>query len=150
LQAFLRHPLSARAACLRDFIEDGESRHAASRFALGFGPVNLIKKVKVDGEWKFCPAIVDPGRRLNDKVRVNGEVETHNEGTYYIEWREHITVPSNLFQCSRSQETRKHAILSCLVISRDGKTPGAAGHLILWYVTLDRIAFVPVGSRRGP
>jgi hypothetical protein len=28
-----------------------------SRFALGFGRVSLIKKVKVDGEWKFCPAV---------------------------------------------------------------------------------------------
>jgi hypothetical protein len=60
-----------------------------SRFALGFGRVNLIKKVKVDGKWRFCPAIVDPGRRLSDKVRVNGETEIHNEGTYYLEWREH-------------------------------------------------------------
>src|SRR5579884_2885795 len=59
-----------------------------SRFALGFGRVNLIKKVKVDGEWKFCPAIVDPGRRLTDKVLVKGKTETHSEGTYYIEWRE--------------------------------------------------------------
>jgi|SRR5581483_1482139 len=59
-----------------------------SRFALGFGRVNLIKKVKVDGEWKFCPPIVDPGRRLSDKVLVKGKIETHSEGTYYIEWRE--------------------------------------------------------------
>lgn len=60
-----------------------------SRFALGFGRVNLIKKVKVDGEWRFCPAMVDPGRRLSDKVRVQGQIEIHHEGTYYIEWREH-------------------------------------------------------------
>lgn len=60
-----------------------------SRFALGFGRVNLIKKVKVDGKWRFCPAIVDPGRRLSDKVRVKGDIEIHSEGTYYLEWREH-------------------------------------------------------------
>jgi integrase/recombinase XerD len=59
-----------------------------SRFALGFGRVNLIKKVKVDGEWRFCPAIVDPGRRLSDRVLVKGQIETHSEGRYYLEWRE--------------------------------------------------------------
>jgi hypothetical protein len=58
-----------------------------SRF-FGFGRVNLIKKVKVGGEWKFCPAVVEPGRKLNDLARVNGEIETHSEGTYYLEWRE--------------------------------------------------------------
>ena len=53
----------------------------------GFGRVNLIKKVKIDGEWKFCPAVVDHGKKLNDVVRVKGNVETHGEGTYYLEWR---------------------------------------------------------------
>jgi integrase/recombinase XerD len=43
-----------------------------SRHSLGLGRVNLLKKVKVDGEWKFCPAVVEPGRRLNDAVRVKG------------------------------------------------------------------------------
>src|SRR5215471_1505214 len=54
----------------------------------GFGRVNLIKKVKVDGEWKFCPAVIEPGRKLNNLVRVRGEIETHPEGAYYLEWRE--------------------------------------------------------------
>ena len=58
-----------------------------SRF-FGFGRVNLIKKVKVDGEWKFCPAVVEPGRKLSDLVRIDGKIETHTEGTYYLEWRE--------------------------------------------------------------
>jgi len=54
----------------------------------GFGRVNLLKKVKVGGEWKFCPAVIEPGRKLNDLVRVRGQIETHAEGTYYLEWRE--------------------------------------------------------------
>jgi len=54
----------------------------------GFGRVNLIKKVKVGGEWKFCPAVIGPGRKLNDLVRVSGQMETHPEGAYYLEWRE--------------------------------------------------------------
>lgn len=59
-----------------------------SRHSLGFGRVNRPEKVKVDGEWKFCPAVVEPGRRLNDAVRVKGLTETHSEGAYYLEWRE--------------------------------------------------------------
>jgi hypothetical protein len=59
-----------------------------SRRAFGFGRVNLLKKVNIGGEWKFCPAIVEAGRRLNDLVRVNGQIEAHSEGTYYLDWRE--------------------------------------------------------------
>ena len=59
-----------------------------SRHAFGFGRVNLLKKVRVGGEWKFCPAVVEAGRRLNDLVRVHGQIETHPEGTYYLDWRE--------------------------------------------------------------
>jgi integrase/recombinase XerD len=49
--------------------------------------VNVLKKVKVDGKWKLCPAIVEPGGKLKDRVQVNGRAEVHNEGAYYIEWR---------------------------------------------------------------
>jgi len=78
-----------------------------SRFALGFGRVNLLKKVKVDKDWRFCPAIVDPGRRLSDKVRVNGEIETHNEGTYYLEWREQGRRRRQPFIVARSCSNRR-------------------------------------------
>lgn len=54
----------------------------------GWGRVNLIKKVKIGGEWKFCPAVIEPGRKLNDLVRVKGQIESHSEGTYYLKWRE--------------------------------------------------------------
>jgi integrase/recombinase XerD len=50
--------------------------------------VNLIKKIKVAGSWRFAPVVPEPNGRLKDKVRVNGTVETHTEGAYYIEWRE--------------------------------------------------------------
>ena len=50
--------------------------------------VNLIKKIKVDGTWRFAPVVPEPNGRLKDKVRINGAVETHTEGAYYIEWRE--------------------------------------------------------------
>ena len=53
--------------------------------------VNLLKKIKIDGAWRFAPVVPEPNGRLKDKVRVNGTVEVHPEGTYYIEWRERGT-----------------------------------------------------------
>jgi integrase len=50
--------------------------------------VNILKKVKVNGQWRLCPAIVDTGGKLKDRVRVNGHTEIHSEGVYYIEWRD--------------------------------------------------------------
>lgn len=49
--------------------------------------VNVLKKVKVNGIWKFCPAVLETNGKLKDKVRVNGRVEVHPEGVYYLEWR---------------------------------------------------------------
>lgn len=50
--------------------------------------VNVLKKVKVDGKWMLCPVVVEPSGKLKDRVQVNGRAELHNEGVYYIEWRE--------------------------------------------------------------
>jgi integrase len=50
--------------------------------------VNLLKKIKVNGAWRFAPVIPESNGKLKDRVRVNGAIEVHLEGTYYIEWRE--------------------------------------------------------------
>jgi integrase/recombinase XerD len=50
--------------------------------------VNLLKKVKVRGQWKLCPAVVEPNGKLKNRVRVKGKIETHPEGNYFLEWRE--------------------------------------------------------------
>jgi integrase len=50
--------------------------------------VNLIKKIKVNGAWRFAPVVPESNGKLKDRVRVNGTIEVHLEGTYYIEWRE--------------------------------------------------------------
>ena len=50
--------------------------------------VNLIKKIKLDGRWRFAPVVAEANGRLKDKVRINGTIEVHTEGTYYIEWRD--------------------------------------------------------------
>ena len=65
--------------------------------------VNLIKKIKVDGSWRFAPAVPEPNGRLKDKVRVNGQVEVHAEGAYFIEWRE-------LGRRCRTSVTREDAV----------------------------------------
>ena len=50
--------------------------------------VNIVKKVKVAGIWRFYPALLDSEGRLDDEVQVNGRVERHTEGSYFIEWYE--------------------------------------------------------------
>ncbi|MEI9980344.1 MAG: site-specific integrase [Edaphobacter sp.] len=49
--------------------------------------VNLIKKIKTAAGWRFAPVVPEANGRLKDRVRVNGQIETHPEGAYYIEWR---------------------------------------------------------------
>ena len=50
--------------------------------------VNVLKRIKADGKWKLCPAVIEPSGKLKDRVRVHGQIETHLEGSYFIEWRE--------------------------------------------------------------
>ncbi|HEY6305606.1 MAG TPA: site-specific integrase [Candidatus Angelobacter sp.] len=50
--------------------------------------VNILKKVKVNGIWKLCPAVMEPNGKLKDRVKVNGHIEVHTEGVYYLEWRD--------------------------------------------------------------
>jgi hypothetical protein len=48
----------------------------------------VLKKVRTNEGWKLCPAVRESNGRLRDRVRVNGRIEVHSEGVYYIEWRE--------------------------------------------------------------
>lgn len=51
------------------------------------GAVKLLKKIKVDNQWKLVPALYDTkGRVRRDHVRVATHDEVHPEGTYYIEF----------------------------------------------------------------
>lgn len=36
----------------------------------------------------MCPAVVEANGKLKDRVKVNGRVESHPEGVYYLEWRD--------------------------------------------------------------
>jgi integrase/recombinase XerD len=61
------------------------TRHASNR---QIPRVNILKKINVNGAWKLLPAVLEPNGKLKDKVRIGGAIETHPEGTYYIEWWE--------------------------------------------------------------
>jgi hypothetical protein len=49
--------------------------------------VNVLKKVKTSTGWRLCPVVHEANGRLRDRVRVNGDIQIHPEGVYYIEWR---------------------------------------------------------------
>jgi integrase/recombinase XerD len=51
-------------------------------------PVKVLKRIKARGRWILCQAVQDSNGRYNDRVRVEGKIETHLEGRYYLEWRE--------------------------------------------------------------
>ena len=42
--------------------------------------VNVLKKVKIEGQWELCPVVVEPDGKLKDRVQVNGSSEVHREG----------------------------------------------------------------------
>ena len=50
--------------------------------------VNVLKKVLVNGDWKFVPVLEKNGKIVRDHVVIAGHDEHHPEGSYYIEWYE--------------------------------------------------------------
>src|SRR5258708_11022484 len=50
--------------------------------------INVLKKVKINGQWKLCSVVTEASGRLKDRVRVKGRTEVQPEGVYFIEWRE--------------------------------------------------------------
>ena len=50
--------------------------------------VNVIKMVKVNGQWPFARVVERNGRIIRDHVWVTGRDEHHSEGRYYLEWYE--------------------------------------------------------------
>src|SRR6266481_243850 len=39
--------------------------------------INILKKVKVKGQWKLCSVVPEASGRLKDRERVNGRTEVH-------------------------------------------------------------------------
>jgi integrase/recombinase XerD len=51
--------------------------------------VNLTKRVQTPHGWRYCRVVLSANGRVKpDVVFVNGEEERHQEGAYYLEWRE--------------------------------------------------------------
>lgn len=50
--------------------------------------VNIKKRIRVNNKWTFAAVATKNGKRLSDHCMVNGVVEKHAEGVYYIEWYE--------------------------------------------------------------
>ncbi len=55
---------------------------------IAVAPVKVLKKIKSRNRWILCLAVPDSNGRYNDQVRVEGRIEVHSEGHYYLEWRE--------------------------------------------------------------
>jgi integrase len=113
--------------------------------------VNLLKKIKIGKEWRFAPVVPEANGRLKDKVRVNGQVEVHIEGSYFIEWwvsgrrfRE-ATTREDAIECARHKTVERRAIRAGLIASPEpppvapDKTPiGDAIDDYLKYVKMQR------------
>jgi integrase len=51
--------------------------------------VNLTKRVQTPHGWRYCRVLLSANGRVKpDVVVVNSKEERHNEGAYYLEWRE--------------------------------------------------------------
>jgi integrase/recombinase XerD len=51
--------------------------------------VNLTKRVQTPHGWRYCHVVLSANGRVKpDLVVANGKQETHQEGAYYLEWRE--------------------------------------------------------------
>jgi integrase len=98
--------------------------------------VNLIKKIKIGKEWRFAPVVPEANGRLKDKVRVNGQVEVHIEGSYFIEWwvsgrrfRE-TTTREDAIECARHKTVELRAIRAGLIASPEPQPEAEAKTLI--------------------
>jgi len=51
--------------------------------------VNLTKRIQTPRGTRYCPVVLGSNGRIRpDVVLVNGRLERHSEGSYYLEWRE--------------------------------------------------------------
>jgi len=53
-----------------------------------FDRVNIIKRVKIDGQWRYASVVEQGGEIVPDVVWVRGVVESHPEGSYTLDWYE--------------------------------------------------------------
>lgn len=79
--------------------------------------VNVLKKVLLNGNWKFVPVLEKSGKIVRDHVLVAGHDEHHPEGSYYIEWyegmksrrKESVGDFENVLEAARRKSIELHA-----------------------------------------
>ncbi len=91
--------------------------------------VTILKKVKTSGVWRLYPVLLAKNGRLTNKVSIRGTIEIHNEGNYYIEWREAghryrkaIAEPNQVVKQARLKKLELEAVRSGLHL----QTPGSS------------------------
>jgi len=87
--------VSIAARFLREFFSPRRIPTLAQALNRSFrqARVNILKKVRIAGRWKLCPAVIEAGGKLKDRVRVGARLESHPEGSYYLDWRENGAKP---------------------------------------------------------
>src|SRR5258708_32088212 len=79
--------------------------------------VNVLKKVLLNGNWKFVPVLEKSGKIVRDHVVISGHGEHHPEGSYYIEWyegaksrhKESVGTFENVLEAARGKSIELHA-----------------------------------------
>jgi integrase/recombinase XerD len=97
--------------------------------------VNVLKKVLVNGNWKFVPVLEKSGKIVRDHVVIAGHDEHHPEGSYYIEWyegtesrrKESVGGFENVLEAARRKSIELHA-RKAGVLTAEMANQGAAGN----------------------
>ena len=99
---------------------------------------NVTKRVQTIKGWRYCPVVLSANGRIKpDAVLVNGTIEMHPEGAYYLEWREGMkrvrlsigkdpaTATARHLQKEAELNARNHGVY---VISENAPSNGTNGH----------------------
>jgi integrase len=97
--------------------------------------VNVLKKVLVNGNWKFVPVLEKSGKIVRDHVVIAGHDEHHPEGSYYIEWyegaksrcKESVGGFENVLEAARRKSIELHA-RKAGVLTMEMANEGAVGN----------------------
>jgi hypothetical protein len=103
--------------------------------------VNVLKKVLLNGNWKFVPVLEKSGKIVRDHVLVAGHDEHHPEGSYYIEWyegtksrrKESVGDFENVLEVARRKSIELHARKAGVLaaeMANDGQVGNGNGRVV--------------------
>jgi integrase/recombinase XerD len=115
--------------------------------------VNLTKRVQTPLGMRYCRAVLSSNGRVKpDHVHVNGHIERHPEGAYYLEWRENgrrirLSVGKDAADAA-TRRLRKEAELAALnagvtVIPENGNGQRSVSTAVAEYLEEIRISKKP-------